>query len=41
MDSTSTLLNASDEEIASLEMPSQELDYDAVASYTASTIDDA
>jgi hypothetical protein len=41
LDSTSTLLDASVEEIASLEMPSEQLDYDAVAAYTVSTIDDA
>jgi hypothetical protein len=41
MDSTGTLLSASREEISSLEMPSQELDYSAVAAYTVSTIDDA
>jgi hypothetical protein len=41
MDSTNALLNASDEEISAPEMASQELDYDAVAAYTVSTIDDA
>ncbi|MCW2931575.1 MAG: hypothetical protein JWM19_2537 [Actinomycetia bacterium] len=41
MDSTSTLLSASREDISTMEMASQELDYSAVSAYTVSTIDDA